>query len=70
MQPGTQTAKWLVGAVPQSLVLANFISFASPRKWEGSLIALLVLSPRNPLRWACAGTPFAENYAAAHRSGA
>ena len=53
-----RAAKTLVGEPPQTLVVAKSALFRF-RLAAKTARASLLLSPRNPLRWACAGTPSA-----------
>ncbi len=52
----TVSACW---GVPQSPSSSQAPYPSLPAKAESSLIPLLLLSPCNPLRWACTGPPFA-----------
>ena len=50
---------FLAGQHPKPFNASSQTSYRSPRrKRQGSFTSLLVLSPHNPLRWACAGPPF------------
>ena len=50
-------AKMLVGEPPQTLVVAKSALFRFRLSAKTAHAPLLLLSPRNPLRWACAGPP-------------
>ena len=48
-------AKMLVGEPPQTLVVAKSALFRFRLATKTAHAPLLLLSPRNPLRWVCAG---------------